>query len=55
MDEAPRARGTRVPLPSRWSDLAADHAVGVLAVSAARALGDTSSFGGSAWGLGRHG
>ena len=55
MDEAPRTSGTRVLLPSRWSDLAADDAVGAVAVSAARALGDTTAFGGSAWGLGRNG
>ena len=55
-NEAPRARGPRIPLPDGWSDVAADDAVGVVAVSAARALGDTVTiFGGRGQGVGRNG
>ena len=55
-DDAPRARDQRIPLPDRWSDVATDEAVGVVAVSAERALGDTVTvFGDRAREVGRNG
>ena len=46
----------KITLPGRWSDVAADDAVGAVAVSAARTLGDTiTMFGGRARGVGRNG
>ena len=55
-DGAPRAKGLRVPLPGRWSDFAADDAVGAVAVPAARGFDDMIlMFVGRVRGVGRNG